>query len=383
MPQQLNINTDRTNEINYLYDAAGIKLRKQTLIDNAVEKTLDYIGNFVYEDLELRYILSNEGRIMVNSNRNYEYQYFLKDHLGNTRVTFNENEDIIQEDAYYPFGMQMNGLCYETGLDYKNKYLYNGKELQEEFGLDWYDYGARFYDAQLGRWHVVDPKASNFPSLSPYNYVENNPIILLDSDGKEPREGNKVIKVYFERAFITLIRDDDPKFRKYDPHLWSSASDRFAHVTLIGPRGRGPKIQRKFFKYKKYFKMLEGSVFSEQNQAFAWKVSAKSSAGYQYVEFQEQDNYILDIRRDVKNLNEKLGVEGFENVVTRKQTFEVDQEGNKQLINEEFWSYRTTETESGEKKVEYEHMNIDMRPGGEIERSGWKEAEPAKYNPDE
>ncbi len=180
LPQQLNINTDGTNEINYLYDAAGIKLRKQTLIDNAVEKTLDYIGNFVYEDLELRYILSNEGRIMVNSNRNYEYQYFLKDHLGNTRVTFNENEDIIQEDAYYPFGMQMNGLCYETGLDYKNKYLYNGKELQEEFGLEWYDYGARFYDAQLGRFPSVDPIIENFPYLTPYNYASNNPVTLID-----------------------------------------------------------------------------------------------------------------------------------------------------------------------------------------------------------
>ena len=129
--------------------------------------------------------------------------------------------------------------------------------------------------------------------------------------------------------------------------------------------------------------MLEGSVFSEQNQAFAWKVSAKSSAGYQFVEFQEQDNYLLDIRRNVENLNEKLGVEGFENIVTRKQTFEVDQEGNKQLIYEEFWNYQSTETESGKKKVEYEHMKIDMRSGGKIERSGWKVAEPAKYDPDE
>ena len=121
---------------------------------------------------------------MVNEGNTYEYQYFLKDHLGNTRVTFTENGDIIQEDAYYPYGMQMTGLCYETGTDYLNKNLYNGKELQDDFGLDWYDYGARFYDVVLGRWHVVDPMTEKFVSLSPYNYVTNNPLIFIDPDGR-------------------------------------------------------------------------------------------------------------------------------------------------------------------------------------------------------
>ena len=187
LPQQISKNTDATNEINYLYNAAGIKLRKQTRIDFAVEKTMDYIGIFVYEDNELIYILTSEGRIMVDSNGIFEYQYFLKDHLGNTRVTFSETGNVIQDDAYYPFGMQMNGLCHETGIDYKNKYLYNGKELQDEFGLDWYDYGARFYDAQIGRWHVIDPLSEKYLALSPYNYVANNPLKYIDDNGEKIR----------------------------------------------------------------------------------------------------------------------------------------------------------------------------------------------------
>jgi len=184
LPQQLNMNPDGTDEINYLYTANGQKLMKQTRIENAVEQTVDYIGNFVYEDNVLKFILTGEGRVLVNSGGTYEYQYSLKDHLGNTRITFNQNGQIIQKDAYYPFGMQMNGLCYETGEDYKNKYLYNGKELQDEFGLDWYDYCARFYDAELGRFHIVDPRAESYYSWSPYNYVGGNPLIRVDEYGE-------------------------------------------------------------------------------------------------------------------------------------------------------------------------------------------------------
>ena len=79
--------------------------------------------------------------------------------------------------------MAMTGLAYQSGTHYKNKYLYNGKELQDEFGLEWYDYGARFYDGELGRWHVVDPLVSDFPSWSPYHYVHNNPMNLIDPTG--------------------------------------------------------------------------------------------------------------------------------------------------------------------------------------------------------
>ncbi len=182
LPEQFNINSDSYNEISYLYSAAGEKLRKQTHIDYSPANTTDYIGRFVYEDDELKYILTDEGRVMANSG-NFEYQYFLKDHLGNTRVTFTQIGEVIQEDSYYPFGLAMNGLNYETGLDYKNKYLYNGKELQDEFGLDWYDYGARFYDAQLGRFHTVDPLAEDYSFQSPFVYGANNPIRFIDFIG--------------------------------------------------------------------------------------------------------------------------------------------------------------------------------------------------------
>ncbi|WP_066633725.1 RHS repeat domain-containing protein [Labilibacter marinus] len=82
-----------------------------------------------------------------------------------------------------------------------NKYLYNGKELQanefEGASLDWYDYGARFYDASLGRWHCIDPLCEYSFKMTPYHYVTNNPMNYIDPFGlketktKKPKKERK------------------------------------------------------------------------------------------------------------------------------------------------------------------------------------------------
>jgi len=64
-------------------------------------------------------------------------------------------------------------------------YQYNGKELNEDFGLDWYDYGARWYDASIGRWNAVDPLAENYYPFTGYNYTSNNPILFSDPTGMD------------------------------------------------------------------------------------------------------------------------------------------------------------------------------------------------------
>ncbi len=113
--------------------------------------------------------------------------------MGNTRLVFTDkngsgsidNSEILNETHYYPFGKAFEGAWYNDAAAGKYRYLYNGKELSEEFDLNFYDYGARWLDVGLRSWWEVDPASEGNRRWSPYTYGNNNPIRFIDPDGRE------------------------------------------------------------------------------------------------------------------------------------------------------------------------------------------------------
>ncbi len=91
-----------------------------------------------------------------------------------------------RQNNYYPFGLKHKGyneVVNSNRSEATEKYKFGGKELNDELGLDLYDFGARNYDASIGRWHSMDNLSELYFSNSSYVYALNTPIQAVDPDG--------------------------------------------------------------------------------------------------------------------------------------------------------------------------------------------------------
>ena len=163
--------------ITYTYGADGTKLRTVHKIGSTTTTT-DYCGNVIYENGVQKLLLTEEGYITLSDSK---YHYYLKDHQGNNRVVISQSGTVEETSHYYPFG----GVFASAGN--VQPYKYNGKELDTKKGLNCYDYGARHYDAVLGRFITVDALYDKHFKVSPYVYCGNEPVGRIDPDGNDWR----------------------------------------------------------------------------------------------------------------------------------------------------------------------------------------------------
>jgi RHS repeat-associated protein len=196
------------------YDAAGTTLLK----------AYDYLAGMVYQETvvanvstkELDFVASPEGRALLTkkvlnlpteptSGDKFRFEYSLKDHLGNLRVSCRCGEPkrdaqgiiipegqpgtgietlaVVQEQHYDAWGLAFNAVSSSVAENLKDKFTYNGKEQINDLDLGWNDYGARMYMSELGRWNGNDVLAERYISYSTYNFVFNSPLVFKDPNG--------------------------------------------------------------------------------------------------------------------------------------------------------------------------------------------------------
>jgi len=252
----------QVNNTRYYYRADGVKIRKAFTLNNSEGSTVtnsEYLDGFQYvtrsaeiaqafkstDDttlsaktagqeetfvsrideanavpqpqtmMVLSFFPTAEGFYDVENSR-YIWQY--KDHLGNVRLSYSQDSagalEIVDRNDFYPFGMNFVG--YYSVFDAQGSlfnYKFGTKELQE---TGFYDFGARMFMPDLGRWFNVDPLAEKMRRYSPYNYAFNNPIKFIDPDGMEPMDPGDRFKTIRDAAkdFAKLYNDNSIKDKR-------------------------------------------------------------------------------------------------------------------------------------------------------------------------
>ncbi len=203
--------------------------------------TQDYIGGIEYRDNVREAIYTAEGRVFYTSPTAYRYEYSIKDHLGNARISFTDKDgdgyvevfnsasnEVLQENHYYPLGLNHDGPWMNDAAR-DNKYQYNGKEWNDDFGLNLNDYGARWYDASVGRWWNVDARCEGTTPISTYTYTLNNPIFYVDLVGLSATSGmeNDMFSTMGEKWLRENFEDKSNESTRY-----SSKKDKKGNLTI-------------------------------------------------------------------------------------------------------------------------------------------------------
>jgi RHS repeat-associated protein len=173
-----------------------------------------------------------EGYITLDSLNKPTYHYYLKDHEGNNRVVIDQNGTVEQVNHYYPFGT----LFSESTNTTTQRYKYNSKELDTDYGLNLYDYGARYYDPILGQFTTSDRYAEKYNNFSPYQYGANDPFKYIDVNG----DSINANQLEAQQMILNTLASTDQRYVQFDKNgninmglLLSHSSDSGNYNSLI------------------------------------------------------------------------------------------------------------------------------------------------------
>jgi len=144
----------------------------------------------------------------INNSENVDRNYYLKDHLGSIRVVLDNSKTIVSANDYDMWGYYLQNRTY-SATNTKNKFT--GKERDNESSYDYF--GARYYDARVGRWGGVEPLLEKYLSFSPYQYGLLNPMNLVDLDGRiivpdEVKQNYPKLAKYISNKFEKVVMNN-------------------------------------------------------------------------------------------------------------------------------------------------------------------------------
>ncbi|MCS3557660.1 MULTISPECIES: RHS repeat domain-containing protein [unclassified Sphingobacterium] len=306
--------------VSYQYDAMGTKLKKQATV-NGIDIEQDYIGSIEYSKVgtaatKIERIATEEG-FLLNSEGSYSYHYNLTDHLGNVRAVIKREgsstvPSVVQKQDYYPFGKTRS-----IATSVNNKYLYNGKEMQSDLNLGTHslggsyvlegqlDYGARFYDAEIGRWNVIDPMADKYQSYSPYNYALNDPVGKLDPNGmwtrmaggwKSTSDPEEITE--FMNQSQGMTKTDNNSYSIGDPPNEYKYNDKTGEYDFVSTKGGN---QYDILHHENASFTINNYAGGARFGPGAWLVKRQLASGAL-----EDANWIIDVGLGVGTLSYKL-----------------------------------------------------------------------------